>query len=200
MTLRYKPDGRPHAVRRLQPRLPQRRLQPDRRRRGRTSPASATCSTRRPPTPTRWASRAQFVDRRLDHEPEPVLHARPRARTSSCSTPNTSTQNLGNLGEVDYKGLELELKARVTDRLRGVPRRRLHGQRDQGIRPRRDRRRQPGAAGFRSTRVNLGAAVSAAAGGIRRLRAAFVRAGLRASSARPGCIPTTSPSATRSTC
>ncbi len=29
--------------------------------------------------------------------------------------PNTSTQNLGNLGDVDYQGLEAEVRARVTD-------------------------------------------------------------------------------------
>ena len=43
-------------LRRLEPRLQQRRLQPDRRRRRPASSASTTCSTRKRPTPTRSAS------------------------------------------------------------------------------------------------------------------------------------------------
>ena len=58
----------------LQPRLPQRRLQPDRRRRAPALPASTTCSTRRRRTRSKPASRREFMDRRLSTSAERLLH------------------------------------------------------------------------------------------------------------------------------
>ncbi len=79
-------ERRRHDLRRLQPRLPQRRLQPDRRRR---------CRHRGHQRPVRpgdrghlrgRASRRDCCDRAAQHEPDRVSHRRRRARTSSCST------------------------------------------------------------------------------------------------------------------
>ena len=63
-------DRRPDDLPELQPRLPQRRLQPDGRRLDGAgdSPASTTCSTRRRRTPSRPASRREFADSRREHE------------------------------------------------------------------------------------------------------------------------------------
>ena len=112
--------------------------------------------------------------------------------------PNTSTQNLGNLGDVDYKGLELELKARVTDSFDaylGL------GYTDSEIK---ESDRAASDVGNQAPlvseySVNLGLAYRqelAAFGGASAVRAHRPRC----DRARRGSIPTTSPSATRSTC
>ena len=157
--------GRSHALRRLQPRLPQRRFQSDRRRRG------EHCRHRRP---VRQGDRRHLrggIQGRVHgpaarHQPEPVLHAgqrlvllRLRCQHQHAEPRQPRRRRL--------QGPGARAQGARHRQLRRVPRRRLHGQRDQGIRPRRDRRRQPGAAGFRVQR-QPGSGVSSGAGGVRR--------------------------------
>jgi iron complex outermembrane receptor protein len=58
--------------------------------------------------------KGEFMDRRLATNLS-VYYTKANGSYFFVFDPNTSTQNLGNLGDVDYKGAELELKGRVTD-------------------------------------------------------------------------------------
>jgi iron complex outermembrane receptor protein len=58
--------------------------------------------------------KGEFMDRRLATNLS-VYYTQANGSYFFVFDPNTSTQNLGNLGDVDYKGVELELKGRVTD-------------------------------------------------------------------------------------
>jgi iron complex outermembrane recepter protein len=58
--------------------------------------------------------KAELLDRRLITNLS-VYYTQANGSYFFVFDPNTSTQNLGNLGDVDYKGAELELQARVTD-------------------------------------------------------------------------------------
>ncbi len=157
-TLRYKPDDDLDFLRRLEPRVPQRRIQPDRCRRGRARQRGAR---RQRSVPGR--------DRRhlRSGVQEPV--ARPPAErrlalsiyTQSTNgyffvyIAATSTQNLGNL-DATYKGGELSLTARPTDRLDPVRQLRLHRQphhRDGRIPPSSATRRRSSSQGHRQCRL-----------------------------------------------
>ena len=59
-------------------------------------------------------AKAEFLDRRLNASLN-VYYTRAEGSYFFVFDPNTSTQNLGNLDRVDYQGVELELKALVTD-------------------------------------------------------------------------------------
>ena len=142
----------------------------------RTSPASSDLFDKETADTYEAGFKGEFMDRRLSTNLS-LYYTQANGSYFFVFDPNTSTQNLGNLGDVDYKGLELELQARVDRELRCVSRHRLHRQRDQGIRPRRDRRRQPGAAGFRVQRQPR-PAVSSASWRHSAVRAAFIRADL----------------------
>jgi iron complex outermembrane recepter protein len=58
--------------------------------------------------------KGEFMDRRLATNLS-LYYTQANGSYFFVFDANTSTQNLGNLGDVDYKGLELELKGRVTD-------------------------------------------------------------------------------------
>jgi iron complex outermembrane receptor protein len=58
--------------------------------------------------------KAQFMDRRLSTSAS-IYHTKAEGSYFFVFDPNTSTQNLGNLDEVEYQGLELELQAQITD-------------------------------------------------------------------------------------
>jgi iron complex outermembrane receptor protein len=58
--------------------------------------------------------KAELLDRRLITNLS-VYYTQANGSYFFVFDPNTSTQNLGNLGDVDYKGAELELQARVTE-------------------------------------------------------------------------------------
>jgi iron complex outermembrane recepter protein len=58
--------------------------------------------------------KAQLLDNRLSASAN-VYHTTAKGSYYFVFDPNTSTQNLGNLDEVDYQGLELEMQARVAD-------------------------------------------------------------------------------------
>lgn len=58
--------------------------------------------------------KGEFMDRRLATNLS-VYYTQANGSYFFVFDPNTSTQNLGNLGDVDYKGVELEVKGRVTD-------------------------------------------------------------------------------------
>lgn len=58
--------------------------------------------------------KAELLDRRLTTNFS-VYYTQANGSYFFVFDPNTSTQNLGNLGDVDYMGAELELQARVTD-------------------------------------------------------------------------------------
>jgi iron complex outermembrane recepter protein len=58
--------------------------------------------------------KGEFMDRRLATNLS-VYYTQANGSYFFVFDPNTSTQNLGNLGDVDYKGVELELKGRMTD-------------------------------------------------------------------------------------
>ncbi len=58
--------------------------------------------------------KGEFMDRRLATNLS-LYYTQANGSYFFVFDPNTSTQNLGNLGDVDYKGLEAEVKARVTD-------------------------------------------------------------------------------------
>jgi iron complex outermembrane receptor protein len=58
--------------------------------------------------------KAELLDRRLSTNFS-IYYTKDNGAYFFVFDPNTSTQNLGNLGDVDYKGAELELQARVTD-------------------------------------------------------------------------------------
>jgi iron complex outermembrane recepter protein len=58
--------------------------------------------------------KAQFMDRRVTTSAS-LYHTTAKGTYFFVFDPNTSTQNLGNLDEVEYQGLELELQARVAD-------------------------------------------------------------------------------------
>ncbi|HEY7641572.1 MAG TPA: TonB-dependent receptor [Steroidobacteraceae bacterium] len=58
--------------------------------------------------------KGEFVDRRLATNLS-VYYTQAHGSYFFVFDPNTSTQNLGNLGDVDYMGAELEVKARLTD-------------------------------------------------------------------------------------
>ncbi|HEX9772674.1 MAG TPA: TonB-dependent receptor [Steroidobacteraceae bacterium] len=60
--------------------------------------------------------KAQFMDRRLSTSAS-IFHTKAEGSYFFVFDPNTSTQNLGNLDEVEYQGLELEFQAQVTDAL-----------------------------------------------------------------------------------
>ena len=61
--------------------------------------------------------KAQFADSRVSTNAEPVFYTEAKGSYFFVFDPNTSTQNLGNLDEVEYMGLEAELQAQVTDGL-----------------------------------------------------------------------------------
>src|SRR5690606_14782021 len=63
-------------------------------------------------------AKAQFFDRRLTANLS-LYHTRAEGSYFFVFDPNTSTQNLGNLGRVDYQGFELELRALLADGLDG---------------------------------------------------------------------------------
>jgi iron complex outermembrane receptor protein len=58
--------------------------------------------------------KGEFMDRRLATNLS-LYYTQANGSYYFVFDPNTSTQNLGNLGDVDYKGLEAEITARVTD-------------------------------------------------------------------------------------
>jgi len=58
--------------------------------------------------------KAEFMDRRLATNLS-LYYTKANGSYYFVFDPNTSTQNLGNLGDVDYKGFEAEITARVTD-------------------------------------------------------------------------------------
>lgn len=58
--------------------------------------------------------KGQFLDRRLNASLN-VYHTTAKGSYYFVFDPNTSTQNLGNLGKVDYDGFEVELSARPAD-------------------------------------------------------------------------------------
>lgn len=58
--------------------------------------------------------KAQFLDRRLSTSLT-AYHTEAKGSYYFVFDPNTSTQNLGNLDEVEYRGLEAEAQARVGD-------------------------------------------------------------------------------------
>jgi len=58
--------------------------------------------------------KGEFMDRRLATNLS-LYYTKANGSYFFVFDPNTSTQNLGNLGDVDYKGLEAEIKARLTD-------------------------------------------------------------------------------------
>ena len=60
--------------------------------------------------------KAQFADRRISTSLS-VYHTKAEGTYFFVFDPNTSTQNLGNLDEVEYQGAELEIQAAVTDGL-----------------------------------------------------------------------------------
>jgi len=60
--------------------------------------------------------KGQFLDRRVSTSAS-VYRTRAKGSYYFVFDPNTSTQNLGNLGKVNYKGLELELAARPVEGL-----------------------------------------------------------------------------------
>ncbi|WP_116812206.1 TonB-dependent receptor [Steroidobacter cummioxidans] len=59
-------------------------------------------------------AKAEFFDRRLSASVN-AYYTRAEGSYFFVFDPNTSTQNLGNLGRVDYQGIELELKAALAD-------------------------------------------------------------------------------------
>jgi len=61
-------------------------------------------------------AKGQFLDRRLTTSAN-LYYTRAKGSYFFVFDPTTSTQNLGNLGRVDYRGLELETSARATDHL-----------------------------------------------------------------------------------
>jgi len=60
--------------------------------------------------------KARFGDNRVMAGAS-IYHTKAEGSYFFVFDPNTSTQNLGNLDEVEYQGLELELQAQVNDRL-----------------------------------------------------------------------------------
>jgi iron complex outermembrane recepter protein len=58
--------------------------------------------------------KGEFMDRRLATNLS-LYYTKANGSYYFVFDPNTSTQNLGNLGDVDYKGFEAEITARVTD-------------------------------------------------------------------------------------
>jgi iron complex outermembrane receptor protein len=58
--------------------------------------------------------KGQFLDRRVSTSAN-VYHTKAKGSYFFVFDPNTSTQNLGNLGEVEYSGLELEIAARPAE-------------------------------------------------------------------------------------
>jgi len=61
-------------------------------------------------------AKGQFLDRRLTTSLS-VYHTTAKGSYYFVFDPNTSTQNLGNLGKVDYEGFEVELSARPAEGL-----------------------------------------------------------------------------------
>jgi iron complex outermembrane recepter protein len=59
-------------------------------------------------------AKAEFLDRRLSTNLN-LYYTQAEGSYYFVFDPNTSTQNLGNLGEVDYRGLEFEVRALVAD-------------------------------------------------------------------------------------
>ncbi|MGH8177706.1 MAG: TonB-dependent receptor [Steroidobacter sp.] len=59
-------------------------------------------------------AKAEFFDRRLSANVN-LYYTKAEGSYYFVFDPNTSTQNLGNLGEVDYQGLEFELRALVAE-------------------------------------------------------------------------------------
>jgi iron complex outermembrane receptor protein len=60
--------------------------------------------------------KGQFLDRRISTSAN-VYHTTAHGSYFFVFDPNTSTQNLGNLGKVEYRGLELEASARAAEGL-----------------------------------------------------------------------------------
>ncbi|MEJ1965296.1 MAG: TonB-dependent receptor [Gammaproteobacteria bacterium] len=58
--------------------------------------------------------KGQFLDRRVSTSAS-IYHTTAKGSYYFVFDPNTSTQNLGNLGKVDYRGLELEISARPAE-------------------------------------------------------------------------------------
>lgn len=58
--------------------------------------------------------KAELLDRRLSANVS-AFYTKANGSYFFVFDPGTSTQNLGNLGDVDYKGVEVEFQARVTD-------------------------------------------------------------------------------------
>lgn len=59
-------------------------------------------------------AKAEFLDRRLGTTLS-VYHTKAKGSYFFVFDPNTSTQNLGNLGRVDYTGAEVELRGRIAE-------------------------------------------------------------------------------------
>jgi iron complex outermembrane receptor protein len=60
--------------------------------------------------------KGQFLERRVNSSLS-LYHTRAKGSYFFVFDPNTSTQNLGNLGRVDYQGLEFEVSARAAEGL-----------------------------------------------------------------------------------
>ena len=113
---------RHHLLRRLEPRLPQRRFQPDGRRRGRRRQRHRGCER-----PVRGRGRRHLGSGLQGRVPRPAPQRRACALFSTKSTNGyffvflaaNSTQNLGNL-DADYEGAEFEISAKVTGQPRAV--------------------------------------------------------------------------------
>jgi len=106
-------DGRPDDVRGLQPRLPQRRLQPDRRGAA-NIPGVEDLFDKETADTYEAGVKSLFLDRRLSVNAS-VFLTQAEGSYFFVYDPNTGTQNLGNLDEVDYQGFELEFQAAATD-------------------------------------------------------------------------------------
>ncbi len=162
----------------------------------RASPASVTCSTRRPPTRSRSGSKGSSstvastpASACLSHEAKGSYYF--------VFDPNTSTQNLGNLGKVHYDGFGARALRASGGRVRHLRALRLHRQRDQGEQPRGHGRGQSGAARLPVHGEPRGAVPQAVRQlGLQRRDPAPTSS----ASAQPTGIRTISPSPARSTC
>ena len=127
-------ERRPDDVRQLQPRLPQRRLQPDGR--GHGPIRSACCGHRRPVRRRngghlRGGRQGALPGDRRWRAPS-IYHTKAEGSYFFVFDSNTSTQNLGNLDEVEYQGLEAEIQMQANDNL-DLYAASAYRQRDQGI-------------------------------------------------------------------
>ncbi len=116
--LRYEAERRSQSLRQLQPRLPQRRLQPDRRRHG--GGGQRLLRRRRHVRPGNRrhirdsASRARSSTAARISAPAPI-DTNAEGTYYFIFIAANSTQNLGNIDEVEYQGIDLEFNARLTD-------------------------------------------------------------------------------------